>query len=67
MHGAPGTLKDPGAPSVGVRLERSQTPSGPLGGGGLRVGEQSPALVAEPDPVRSVLPAEPATVPSATA
>ena len=39
----------------------------PLGGGGLRVGEQSPALVAEPDPVRSVLPAEPATVPSATA
>ena len=66
-HCAPGIAKDPGAPSVGVRLERPQTPGGPLGGGGLQVGEQSPALVAEPDPARSVMPAEPATVPSATA
>ena len=65
-HGAPGVAKDPGAPSVGVRLERPQTP-GPLGGGGLQVGEQGPALVAEPDPARSVMPAEPATVPLATA
>ena len=62
----PESRRTRGAPSVGVRLERPQTP-GPLGGGGLQVGEQSPALVAEPDPVRSVLPAEPATVPSATA
>ena len=65
-HCAPGVAKDPGAPSVGVRLERPQTP-GPLGGGGLQVGEQSPALVAESDPARHVRPTEPATVPSATA
>ena len=66
-HCAPGIAKDPGEPSVGVRLERSQTPGGPLGGGGLQVGEQSPALVAESDPARPVRPTEPATVPSATA
>lgn len=66
-HCAPGIAKDPGEPSVGVRLERSQTPGGPLGGGGLQVGEQSPALVAEPEPARSVMLAEPATVPSVTA
>ena len=62
----PGIAKDPRVPSVGVRLERPQTP-GPLGGGGLQIGEQSPALVAESDPARPVRPTEPATVPSATA
>ena len=55
-----------------VRSSESQWPAASdtqphLGGGGLRVGEQSPALVAEPDPVRPVRPAEPTTAPSATA
>ena len=58
-------------PGGAVRSSESQwlaaSDARPLGGGGLQVGEQSPALVAEPDPARSVLPAEPATVPSATA